>query len=398
MAVGPFEVAVTEIPGTSLTEREWHDVQEARRSYPAMWGGAVYDIFADDPLDGRDCPLYDARHYLSWVRDGGGPWKLVTMRKVALVPSRLTERQRANPIELLPPDIRFWRVRTEDGRCVPLWDVIGAHARRLRPHDELAALRIASIGRIATHPFGERKLTARAREKTAIAFAAMQLLATSGDPRCLYVSSLCSELRDRVLGVVDIDGAYVAPGFTSTEDVLGLAPGSVCMDNTLLAVQEHKAAFPGYFIDNDDAAGLLSRLLDDGRLTLADLRATFRHLLQQESAHDRDGRQLDELTTVIAAGDHRGVAWMLTRPRLFKYLIPLIAQGGPVARLTGETGDGPFSATMVRWRWAAAAWAIIEAAEEKYGSLGRDGALRPALLALPGAVASAEPSWSRPAV
>src|SRR4030088_208406 len=109
MRIGPFSVAVTEVPARSLTEREWDDVLLARRSYTAMWGGGSRaDLFANDPLDGRDSDLYDTRHYLAWVSDAGGPCKLVTMRKVTLDPSRLNGRQRADPFELLPVDIQFW--------------------------------------------------------------------------------------------------------------------------------------------------------------------------------------------------------------------------------------------------------------------------------------------------
>jgi hypothetical protein len=399
MRIGPFSVEVMEVPGPSLSRQEWRDILMARSSYPAMWGGAGSDIFACDPLDGREPGIYDTRHYLAWIRDGHGPRKLVTMRKVALVPSRLTRRQRADPLELLPHDVRFWRARTEDGRCVPLWDVLRARTRRLAPHDEFAEFRIGSTGRTGTFPYGERQRTRRARERTGIAFAAIQVLATSGDPSLLYVCSLCPEFQDRVLGVIDVDGRYVAPAFTRTEEVLGLAPGSVSLDNGLPVVREHKSLFPGYFIDNDDAARLVAALLEDGRVTVGDLGAAIGRVGEHESAAGGDGRQLDELVALVGARNYRALAEVLTRPHLFKYLVPLLGPGEPLARLLCETGDGPFSSTLVPRRWATSAWAILEAAEAKYGGveLGTAWRRRPALWPVGQLASNCATAWATPA-
>jgi hypothetical protein len=386
MQVGPFAVAVTEVPGRSLCDHEWQDILGARRSYPAMWGGTGADIFANDPQDGRDTSPYETRHYLAWIRDGRGPCKLVTMRKVTVVPSRLTARERANPFDFLPLDIQLWRVRTEAGRSVPLWEVLRAHARCLAPGDELAEFRIAALGRTGTHPHGERQRTARERERTGIAFAAIQLLATYGDPSLLYICSLCPEFQDRVLAVVGTDGVNVPPAFTRTEEVLGLPPGSVGLDSSRPVVQEHKAAFPGYFLDNDDAARIVAGLLDDGRVTEGDLGAPILRLVEHESAKGGQGHRLDELVALIAARDHRALARMLTRPHLFKNLIPLMEPGRPLASLLCETGDGPFSSTLVPGRWRSSAWAVLEAAEEKYeGAEVRAPETRPAPTGVPGA-------------
>jgi hypothetical protein len=169
-----------------------------------------------------------------------------------------------------------------------------------------------------------------------------------------------------VLGVIDVHGTYLPPHFTRTEDVLGLPPGSVGLDNSLPLVQQHKAAFPGYFLDNDDAARLVAALLDEGRITVAHLGSTITRLVDQESATGRDWRQLEELLALIAARDHRGLAEILTRPHLFKYLIPLMAPGKPLARLVCEARDGPFSSTLVPRRWVRSAWAILAAARAKY--------------------------------
>src|SRR5215472_17500582 len=80
LQLGPIAIAVTEVPGPSLTEHEWRDIRLARRSYPGMYGGGSAGC---DRLDGRaaDASIYDTRHYLCWVRDGADRGKLVTARK-----------------------------------------------------------------------------------------------------------------------------------------------------------------------------------------------------------------------------------------------------------------------------------------------------------------------------
>jgi hypothetical protein len=364
LRVGALSVAVAEIPGRCLTEGEWHDVQTARRSYDAMWGGGGADTTSDDPLDGRGRSPYDTRHYLAWVRDGDDAAKLVTMRKVAIVPSRLSAGQRSNPGDLLPSDVRFWRVRRPDGRGRPLWDVLRAHARLRAPHDRWPEYRIASLGRIGTFPYGDAGPERRRRERTGIGFAAIQLLSTHGDPSLLYMCSICPELRDRVMGVRDATGRYLAPPFTRSEEVLGLPADSIGMDNGLPLVREHKARFPGYFVDNADAARVLAELLDAGRVRAAELRGPILRAVEEEEALGRDTCLVDELAALLTVRDHPRMAEVLTRPRLFKHLAPLLASRPELARLVVDgTRDGPYSSTMVPAAWAAGAWAILETAE-----------------------------------
>lgn len=374
LRIGPFTVVVVEIPGRSLNERERHDIRRARGSYPAMWGGHASDVVADDPLDGLEAP-YRAWHYCACVTGEGEPEKVVVMRKTMLAARELTEEQRADPGVLLPLDIRFWTVRTDVGSA-SLWDALRNHARRLAPNEDHPELRIASMGRVAAYPYGEQQRTARERERTAFAFAAIQLLATHGDPCLLYVWSLCTELRDRVVCVQDVDGGLVAPDFVPTEEALGLAPGSVRLDNASAAVQEHKTNYPGYFVDNDDAARLIAGLLDQGRLTPADLREPAMRLIARESAAGGDIALVEQLTALVAEPDHRRLADLLTRPRLFQYLVPLLTGRRPLSRmrtdelrnlLVRDAGDGPFSATVTPAGWAASAWRVIDAAERKYG-------------------------------
>ena len=366
LQIGTFEVAVTEIPAPSLTEAEWRDILLARRSFTAMWGGAPGVGPRDDPADGRTSPLYRAWHYLAWVRSAGGPRKLVTMRKVRLDPQALTEKQRKDPGDLLPIDIQFWRVAVEADRAgITLWAALRERARRLAPRDRWPEFRISSAGRTGTFPFGERGVTPRERDRTAVAFAAMQLLATHDDPSPFWVSTLCPEFRDRIMGI-DVGGRYVTPAFVPTEEMLGLPTGSVRLDHSLPAVQRHRAAAPGYFVDCADAARILAALLAGERVTIADLGEAILRLIGDESVHERDRRQLDELVGSVVRRDHRRLAEVLTRPARLKYLAPLMVQGGPLASLLDETGSRPFSSTVVPAEWATSARGVLVAAEAKY--------------------------------
>jgi hypothetical protein len=369
---GSFTVVVAEIPGRSLNGDEWREIQRARDAYATMWGDHDPGVFIDDPLDGRGDSPHRAWHYRAYVTGDGGPAKLVVMRKVVLVPSELSEEQRSDPDDLLPVDIRFWCVQTDVGP-VPLWDALRNHARRLAPLEPHPEFRIASISRAAS-PLGERRSPGD-RERTAIGFAAIQILAAQGDPSLLYVCSLCPELRDRVTGLRSAGGTWVSPDFTRTEDVLGLPPNSVSLDNRLPVVQEHKTAFPGYFVHNEDAAQVIADLLDEGRITVEDLRWPTMRLLARESAHGADTRVIDELAGLVVEPDHRRLADVLTRPRLFQYLVPLIAGDRRLSRMSVadfrsrllyETRDGPYSSTLVPAAWAASAWAVLEAADREY--------------------------------
>jgi len=375
LEVGPYQVGVAEVPGPSLSASEWRDVQLARLSYPAMWGWRCTS-FEDDPFDGRGdhAHLYDVRHYLAWVREGESGAKLVTARKVALRPAALTPAQRAKPDHLLPLDLRFWKVIRPDGDS-PLWESIRSSLCEFAPDDENAEFRVASLGRVATFPIGLRQASARQRERTAVAFAAIQLLAAHEESNLLYLWSLCAEFQDRVLAVRDVDGRSVSPAFVRTEETLGLAPGSVRLDNDQPVVREHKIAAPGYFVDNAAAAAVLESLLDEGSVTVADLRPSIGRLIEGESALGGAGRQLEELVTLIVSPGHRWLAETLTRPRLFKYAVPLLSGADPLTRMSLadlrwrlllETGDGPFSAAVRPARWVEDARSILQAVEGKY--------------------------------
>lgn len=384
LRIGSIAVQVTEVPGPSLSEQEWRNVLLARSSYTAMWGADPV-MMANDPQDGREDGVYDTRHYLAWVRDSidegvaatdwARPGKLVTMRKVRLVGARLAAAQRADPFDLLPVDIQYWRARTRAGD-MPLWEPLKANARRLLPGDDLAQFRIAAIGRIGTFPYGETRVDQRQRERTAIGLAAIALLAAHEDPNLYWVCTLCSELHDRVLGIARRCGGYVAPGFPPTAQVLGLAADALYMDDDLAIVQAHKVGLPGYFIHTEDAAEVLTQLLDRQQLTITDLCAAFVHMLIAEP-HWRGAAHLQRLTRLLKARDHRGLAALLAQPRLLKYVTPLLTGDEPLSRMSSaefracllrDTRDRPFSAMVRPGQWTTSVRAVLRAAAAKYGN------------------------------
>ena len=373
LEIGSLTVEAVEIAAHCLDERDWAVVQLARRSYSAMWGT---DLLAEDVFDGRGRSVYDTWHYVAWVKEDGEAGKLVTMRKVVLSPSRLTCEQIDQPLALLPPDIRFWGVHTDDGARSPLWEILKSYSRRLAPGEAHPEFRIASLSRTGTFPYRERERVRRRRDRTAIAFAAIQLLAACESTDLLYVSHLCSEFQERVLAIEDVDGRSMAPAHFKTDEILGLPMGCTRMDNRLPVVREHKAILPGYLLDNDSARALLAQLLHEGRLSIADLQPTIANVVEQEVALGGERAPLVDLVCAATSRDYDCVAEALTRPLFFKYMVPRIMSNEPLAHMSGAefrdalidgTADGPFSSTRSPRDWLESACRVLEAAKAKYG-------------------------------
>jgi hypothetical protein len=354
-----------------MTDDEWREIELARRSLPRMWGapGGDMSFLRFDPMDGRgpNASLYDARHYLAWVRDHGlGGVKLVTARVVRLRPSALAGWEH-DPLPLLPTDLRVWCIRAGAG-STPLWHRLTRFAKQLAPLDADAPFRVASIGRLTAYPAGQGDRSPRKRERTAVAWAAIQTLAALDDTSLLYVLTIRPELVSNVLTV-----GGVGMGFTASEETLGLPSGTVVLDDRLS--QGEKLGWPGYWVHSGDAAEALAALLAEGRVTLADLRPTIARLIECESAIGGAGRELEELVAVSTSPDHRRLASLLTRPRLCKYLIPLLRGDEPLSRMSHtdfqtrllfETRTAPFSCTVLPEQWAASAQAVLEAADRRY--------------------------------
>src|SRR2546430_8026168 len=170
--------------------------------------------------------------------------------------------------------------------------------------------------------------------------------------------------------VHDLDGNAVRAPFVGTDEVLGLPAGAVVLDRGLPVAEDAMLAAPGYFFDNGSAAQVLATLLDERRLTMADLRPTIARLVEWEAGASQPGEWLDQLLTVVAKPDHRRLAGLLTQPRSMKYLVPLLMQSTELrARLLRDAADGPFSACVLPPGWSSAASAMLEAAEREHVTL-----------------------------
>jgi hypothetical protein len=350
---GPLAVEVLEVPAPALRPAEWRRILQARESYAGMWGGG--HVIADDALDGRGpASIYDTRHYIAEVTDlEDESRKVVTSRKVGLVPSRMTDEQLAEPFELLSIDVRFYR--TAAG--VPLWWHLRSYARELAPDDRHAEYRIASLSRLATFPYGERDRSERKRDRTAIARAGIHVLSTTGDSNLLYVSQMPLDLRRKVLGLLDIRGQHVGPDLTRSEKVLNLPAASLRLDRANAQVREYVLALPGYMMSPASACALLGDMLEQAVVAPEDLRGPVQSLSAPPSPGLLEelavaGYREGEFARVV---DPRRLAEILTRPLAFKHMVPRLASDEPYANISAEgfrqrfiheTGDGPNSYTL----------------------------------------------------
>jgi hypothetical protein len=370
MTVGPFSVAVTETPGSTLTQGELDDLNLARRSYADRHEGDGQRF--DDPLDRVETDVQDVCHYRAWVTDDSGAG-LVTMRRVRVDLARQTGEPAEPGGPQLPPELRFWRAQMADSSQIPLWQLVRGHVRSLFAMGEPAALPVAAVGRIAVWARGEAD---RDRDRTAVALAATQLLAAERDVSLLYVWSLRPELRDRVVGIRLAD-LHAHSAFTPTEVQLGLPGGAVHIDDSLGEVRAHQAEFPGYWLDNAGAAEVIAELLDEGRVSVDDCAAAIMRAQQAAILRD-DRRLLCELARATGGDDHRRLAEILTRPHVFGYLASLMTDcarlagmtGGELCQLLGRVGAGPGSAAVRPAAWIQSAWGVLETAAAKYGPLG----------------------------
>ncbi len=396
LAIGDMTVEVWGLPARSLQPAHWRLIQQARRSYRTMWGGWSNGV-EEDRFDGFGDGPYDTRHFIARVTDGAD-CKVLTMRIVSLRPEDLDERQVAEPGDLLPSDIRWWQ--TTGGE--PLWPHLRAHARQLAPGAWSSEFRIASVSRIATLTPAEGERPQRKRERSAIGFAAMMLLATAWSTDLRYILTVCPEFADHVFGLTDAGCRYISPAITSTEEALGMPTGTLRLDRGQEDVRRHLLEFPGYFVGS--GAEVIRDLLDAGAVAPEDFRGAIASLLAH--APDRTREQLtamrvgivdpkltEQEAREVAAGErvapapwfdrrkrNHDLARFLTTPPNFKHLIPRYlplkgAEPKPFAGMTAadfreqlltRTDDRPFSALLDPRVVASRSKQILLAALEKY--------------------------------
>lgn len=364
--IGSLRINALAIPAPSLTEKEWGHIQLARQSFARMWGGNGYDITSEDIFDGRDPNSpYEVTHYIAKVYDDTDSQvaeKSITMRRVAL---RTTDKT----IQL-PDDITFWNVHGDNERITPLWHYL---ERYLLDHGSTnPALDVAAISRSGTTPYGHRDKTRRQRERTALGFAAIQILATETNNHLLFICQLCDEFKTKALSLTSPSEQIVMLNFVKTGDTLGFpASWGLKLDDQNPDVQQHKANYPGYWVDNTDAKLTLEELIRSNKLSINDFESPIKKLL--ESA-DKDFLRYDELQLCYEIlenpnGKYQDVIAFVTKPPIFKFLIPLIEENAELREaFIFHTRDGPFSSSFRPQDWRESALNLLAIAQEKYAA------------------------------
>jgi hypothetical protein len=346
MDIGLGVVRAVEIPGRAMSQDEWGLIQLARDAYVRMWGGEhEVKTIGQDPFDGLEQnDPYQTFHYLGRVDIPGADSRIITMRKVSLSPTAVGEEPPP------PEDVTFWLARnSETGETIPLWDMLMAAVEF--PSD------VAAISRTGTYPYRLRGRTPIERERNAIAFAAIQVLATEVDAHTYFICQLCQEFQNRVHSIDDGLGHRVALDFTRSEDTLDLSPEwQVRLNNHNHGVQHVKTFYPGYWVDGEDAARVMRDLLQNGALTDQDLRSAWPEIPPElATAETGNARELDELIG------------FLTKPKHFKYLIPVIKKHSSLHdKLIHEAASRPYSSTLVPRLWRQSALNLLSVAKEKY--------------------------------
>jgi hypothetical protein len=380
LSIDTMHIQVVEIPADKLTADEWREIQTARESYASMWGkgNEGIDDIKEDPFDGRclQGTPYKVWHYMAKIEQEGEPTKTLTLRKIHYAAEELSH---LSLIGLhLPDDIYNWSLRdTSLHLTTSLWDEIQGRIQR----NEIASFSV--ISRLGTAPYGVAEKTQRQKEKTAITFAAMILLAASEHVGDMIFAQLRVGFPEKVLSLQKAGGQKVTLAFPRTEDTLGLGHDrTLILDNDHPTVVEYKTNFPGYWLNNEKAAEVLADLVRRNLLSVQELLTVWKQVkaILKRTADDQErGKLVADLQKVgitlpidfpTAFTDEvrrPGFLRVLTSPRYFKFVTPLF-QENPHLRhaLIYEAGDGPYSAAMVPARWTRNAERFLFSAKEKY--------------------------------
>jgi hypothetical protein len=385
LSIGPMHVQVLEIPAHELTAEEWRVIQTARDSYASMWGtgnGRIEEV-KEDSFDGRGMQgaPYQVWHYVATVTSAGEEDKLLTMRKVYYPLQEYHERESMAPEDVLhwieqylPDDISFWEIVDHRiKKAYPLWVAIRA---KMESH---GVFNFSTISRCGVIPNGVTQRDERTREKSGIAFAAIQLLAAHGHTGDCIFGQICEEFAKKALSIVDTHGNDVVLDFSPAAHTLGLlSHQTLRLNRGHPAVRQHLAMFPGYWVDNTLAAATIIRLRKEGKvskdriqtawdrlrldaLTNDEVMSKLRKALQHESAIRSEGDVPDAIEQV-----EEPIIALLTNPRYFKYLIPLEEHSDLYHGVVYESGDGPYPVALLPEVWESSAKNLLRKAHEKY--------------------------------
>lgn len=384
LSIGSMHVQVVEIRSDKLTGEEWRTIQTARDSYASMWSqvnGSIGEV-QEDLFDGRglhEAP-YTVWHYIATVTSAGEEDKIITMRKVYYPLQSYGERDEMDPEEVLnwieeylPDDISFWEIVNHQTNTVhSLWE-------ELRVRESRRLFDFCAISRSGSIPHAVATKDERTREKSGIAFAAIQLLAATGSTGDVMFAQQCEELPKKVLRIVDNKGRDVVLDFSPATQTLGLtAQQALRLNRGHPPVIQHLASFPGYWVDNALAAATVTRLVKEEQVSKEQIQRAWErlrlHALAQEEVMRKllKDRQNDvailsesDLPTDIENGEEQIIA-LLTKPRYFKYMLPLEESSALYHGLVYESGDGPYPAALLPEAWEKSARNLLRKAQEKY--------------------------------
>ncbi|MEM7798027.1 MAG: hypothetical protein AAF633_02455 [Chloroflexota bacterium] len=340
MPIGPSCIRAVRIPAGEISAQEWNQIQNARLGYALMWGGGAEEqTVAEDPFDGRDpASPYQTFHFIGRLDIPGLPDRLITMRQVGVKPGC------NNPA---PPfdDAAFWLLQNRTtGEQIPLWEYLNT----LVDHPS----QLVAISRTGTHPWNAKSTTSLQleKERNAIAFAAIQILATYR-PSFQYMSNqLCHEFRTRVHTIEAQSGETICLDFAATEETLGLTDQYRAVLNVQHPGVRHvKAYYPGYWVDPADAKTVLNAAVAADHITL---------------------HQLEEIaSTIQISARYRGqdAVTILTKPCYFKHLIPLFKKVPHLQEsMVVDTAGRPYSSTLIPRKWGNSALRMLHFARENY--------------------------------
>jgi hypothetical protein len=383
LSLGSMHVRVAEICSDELTVEEWGTIQTARDSYGLMWGmrdGNTNDI-KEDLFDGLSLQVtpYTTWHYIATVTEHLEEDKTITMRKVYYPVEAYCALQLTDPgnvlqwvEEYLPDDISFWEIVNHDTHTVhSLWE-------ELKTRQAQRLFDFSAISRTGVIPYVLTERDERTREKSGIAFAAIQLLAAAGYTGEYVFAQQCEEFPLKVLRIVDRDGHNAVLDFSPAAQTLALAAQQTLQLNRgHRSVIKHLSAFPGYWTDNTAAASTIRRLVQNGAVSKHDIQTAWQRLRLDALAEQDILRKMHkdmphgahitcDSESLIRDDDFEAIITLLTKPRYFKYLLPLQENSALYEGLVYESGDGPYPAALLPEAWERSAYDLLHTAQEKY--------------------------------
>ena len=352
---------VLDTPATSLTSPEWEIITLARQSYSKMWGGSdVFLKIKEDPFDGR--PPFDSQylttHQIAKFISVDGKEKILTNRKVTINPA-------SRPFPHMFDDITFWKISK-----TPLWQFFKT---RLASPPEF---QVAAISRTGTYPHVAGDKDEKEHDKTAIAWALMQIATTQDDHHSYFFCQLCPEFQEQVLTISNRSKHVTMLDFSKTSRILSLQPSkAIVLDKNNSYVRDHIFNFPGYWTSNSELFLFLQKLVQRKRLVSSHFIPLSSQLLS--STEEASLLKPDSLSLIkkSSEGKLKTTAQLLslikifTKPRYCKYLIPLINHPGQSQLRRGiisEVGVGPFSSTLIPRLWRQSTLNLLQSALNKY--------------------------------